>query len=99
MVFGGVGITRFLGLVYVYACRFRESIEPLTWNVDRLQGETIYERFGEPGLPSIFTRSYLMRALAKVGDFETAFARGEESVRLSELTDYPLSQALSLEGL
>ena len=42
----------FLGLAYVYACRFRESIELLRWNIDRLQGEAIYERFGEPGLPA-----------------------------------------------
>jgi class 3 adenylate cyclase/tetratricopeptide (TPR) repeat protein len=95
----------FVGLVYVYACRFRESLEPLTWNVERLRGELMYERLsamsamGEPGLPAIFTRSYLMRALAEVGDFEAALARGDEAVRLSELTDYPFSQALCLEAL
>jgi tetratricopeptide (TPR) repeat protein len=95
----------FVGLVYVYACRFRESIEPLTWNVERLKGGNMYERLsamsakGEAGLPSIFNRSYLMRSLAEVGDFEAALARGEEAVRLSELTDYPFSQALCLEGL
>jgi class 3 adenylate cyclase/tetratricopeptide (TPR) repeat protein len=89
----------FVGLVYVYANRFRESVEPLSWNVDRLQGEILYERFGEPGLPAIFNRSYLMRALAELGEFEAAVARGNECVRLSESTDYPLSQALCFEGL
>jgi class 3 adenylate cyclase/tetratricopeptide (TPR) repeat protein len=89
----------FVGLVYVYASRFRDSIEPLSWNVDQLQGAVVYERFGEPGLPAIFNRSYLMRALAELGEFETAGARGSECVRLSELSDYPLSQALSMEGL
>src|SRR5439155_11931510 len=34
----------FLGLAYVYACRFREAIEAFSWNVDRLQGEAIDER-------------------------------------------------------
>jgi tetratricopeptide (TPR) repeat protein len=94
----------FVGLVYVYACRFRESVEPLTWNVERLQGEIMFERLshsamGEPGLPAIFTRSYLMRSLAEVGNFEAALARGDEGVRLSELADYPFSRALCLEGL
>jgi tetratricopeptide (TPR) repeat protein len=95
----------FVGLVYVYACRFRESVEPFTWNVERLQGEMMYERLsamsamGEPGLPAIFTRSYLMRALTELGDFDAALARGDEAVRLSEFTDYPFSQALCLEGL
>ena len=89
----------FLGLAYVYACRFRESIEALSWNVDRLQDESIYERFGEPGLPAVFSRSYLMRALAEVGDFEQGLARGDEAVRLSESTDLPFSRASSLEGL
>jgi hypothetical protein len=64
----------FVGLVYVYTSRFQESIEPLSWNVERLQGEIVHERFGEPGLPAIFTRSYLMRALTELGDFETAVA-------------------------
>jgi tetratricopeptide (TPR) repeat protein len=89
----------FLGLAYVFACRFRESIEALSWNVDRLRRESIYERFGEPSLPAVFSRSYLMRALAEVGDFEEGLARGDEAVRLLESTDLPFSFASSLEGL
>ena len=89
----------FLGLGYVYASRYQESREPLRWNVDQLRGEMIYERFGEPGLPSIFSRSYLIRALAETGDFDEALARGDEAVRLAELTDFPLALANSLEGL
>ncbi|HTE86004.1 MAG TPA: AAA family ATPase, partial [Dehalococcoidia bacterium] len=89
----------FLGLAYVYACRFRESIKAFRWNVDRLRGESIYERFGEPGLPAVFSRSYLMRALAEVCDFEEGLARGDEAVRLLESTDLLFSLASSLEGL
>jgi class 3 adenylate cyclase/tetratricopeptide (TPR) repeat protein len=95
----------FVGLVYVYACRFRECVAPFSWNVERLRGEMMYERLsamsanGEAGLPAIFNRSYLMRALADLGDFDAALARGGEAIRLSELTDYPFSQALCLEGL
>jgi tetratricopeptide (TPR) repeat protein len=89
----------FLGLAYVYACRYREAIPLLSWNVDRLQGELAYERFGDPGLPAVFSRSYLMRALAEMGRFEEAQARGEEAVRLSESADLPFSLASALEGL
>ena len=89
----------FLGLAYVYACRFRESIQLLSWNIDRLQGEAVYERFGEPGLPAVFSRSYLVRALADLGRFAEGLARGDEAVRLSESTDLPFSLASSLEGL
>lgn len=89
----------FLGLAYVYACRFRESIALLDWNVDRLQGESNYERFGEPGLPAVFSRSYLMKALAEVGGFEDGLARGDEAVRLSESSELPFTLASALEGL
>src|SRR5262249_9355165 len=75
----------FLGLAYVYAARFRESIAPLTWNVDRLRGETVYERLGEPGLPAVHSRSYLMRSLAELGEFDEGLALGNEAVRLAEL--------------
>jgi tetratricopeptide (TPR) repeat protein len=89
----------FLGLAYVYACRFHESIEALSWNVVRLSGRIIYERFGEPGLPAVFSRSYLIRALADVGRFADAFARGAEAIRLSESSNLPFSFASSLEGM
>jgi len=89
----------FLGLAYVYACRFRESIGLLSWSIDQLQGEAVYERFGEPGLPAVFSRSYLIRALADLGHFAEGFARGDEALRLSESTDLPFSLASSLEGL
>ncbi len=89
----------FLGLAYVYACRFHESVDLLGWNVDRLEGELNYERFGEPGLPAVFSRSYLMRALAEMGRFTEGLTRGDEAVRLSESTDLPLPLASSLEGL
>jgi class 3 adenylate cyclase/tetratricopeptide (TPR) repeat protein len=89
----------FLGLAYVCACRWRESIPLLNWNIDRLTGTLATERFGEPGLPSVFTRSYLLRALAEVGQFDDALTRGEEAVRLSESTDLPMCLASALEGL
>jgi class 3 adenylate cyclase/tetratricopeptide (TPR) repeat protein len=89
----------FLGLAYVYACRWRESIALLNWNVGRLTGALAFERFGEPGPPAVFSRSYLLRALAEVGQFEEALSQGQEAVRLSESTDFPMCLASTLEGL
>ncbi|MFN8634994.1 MAG: AAA family ATPase [Chloroflexota bacterium] len=89
----------FLGLADVYACRYAESIERLSWNVERLRGALAFERFGEPGLPAVFSRSYLLRALAELGRFDEALARGEEAVTLAESSELPLSRASALEGL
>jgi len=89
----------FLGLAYVYACRWRESIALLNWNVGRLTGALAFERFGEPGPPAVFSRSYLLRALAEMGQFEEALAQGQEAVRLSESIDFPMCLASALEGL
>jgi tetratricopeptide (TPR) repeat protein len=89
----------FLGLAYVYACRWRDSIALLNWNVERLGGALAFERFGEPGPPAVFSRSYLLRALAEVGQFEEALSQGQEAVRLSESTDFPMCLASTLEGL
>ena len=89
----------FLGLAYVYACRWRESIALLNWNVERLGGALAFERFGEPGPPAVFSRSYLLRALAEVGQFDEGLTQGEEAIRLSESTDFPMCLASTLEGL
>jgi tetratricopeptide (TPR) repeat protein len=89
----------FLGLAYVYACRWRESIPLLTWNAERLTGALASEWFGEPARPAVVSRSYLLRALAEVGQFDDGVAQGEEAVRLSEPTDMSLSDASALEGL
>ena len=89
----------FLGLNYLYVCRYQESIAALTWNMEALSGDQVYERLGEPGLPAVFSRSYLVRALAEVGQFSEGVVRGDEAVQLSEATDLLFSLGSALEGL
>ena len=89
----------FLGLSYLYVCRYQESIAALTWNMEALSGAQVYERLGEPGLPAVISRSYLLRALAEVGQFSEGVVRGDEAVQLSEATDPLFSLASALEGL
>jgi class 3 adenylate cyclase/tetratricopeptide (TPR) repeat protein/DNA-binding XRE family transcriptional regulator len=89
----------FLGLAYVCACRWRESVALLSWNSGRLTGALAFERFGEPGLTAVFSRSYLLRALAEIGQFDEALTQGEEAIRLSESTDLAMCLASTLEGL
>jgi class 3 adenylate cyclase/tetratricopeptide (TPR) repeat protein len=89
----------FVGLTYLYVCRYRDAIEALQWNVETLVGDPLWDRLGEPGLPAVFSRSYLLRALAEVGELDEGIIRGEEAIRFSEIADIPFSLGSALEGL
>jgi tetratricopeptide (TPR) repeat protein len=88
-----------LGLTYLFVCRYREAIECLSWNVTMLRDQYAYERFNEPGLQSVFSRSYLLRALGEVGAFEQGAARAEEALHLAVSADLPFTLASALEGI
>jgi len=88
-----------LGLTYLCVCDYRQSIVFLSWNVDALQGDMAYERFTEPGLQSVFSRSYLLRALAEVGEFDEGVVRAEEALGLATSADLPFTLASGLEGI
>jgi predicted ATPase/class 3 adenylate cyclase len=88
-----------LGLTYLYVCDYRPSIDLLSWNVDALQGARAYERFNEPALPAVTSRSYLLRALAEVGEFDRGAARADEARKLAVSADHPFTLASALEGI
>jgi len=88
-----------LGLTYLYVCDYLRSIDFLSWNVDVLHGARAYERFNEPGLPAVFSRSYLLRALAEVGEFDRGAARADEALHLAVSADHPFTLAGALEGI
>src|SRR5262249_37027206 len=64
-----------------------------------LQGELAYERFTEPGLPAVFSRSYLLRSLAEVGEFDQGVARADEAMSLATSADLPFTLGSGLEGI
>jgi tetratricopeptide (TPR) repeat protein len=68
-------------------------------NVETLVGEWLYERFGEAGLPSVFSRAYLVRSLAELGDFAEGSARGAEAVRIAETVEQPFTLSHAYFGV
>ena len=51
--------------------------------VDALQGELLYERFGEPSVLSVHARAWLAMALADVGRAGDGIALAEDAVRIA----------------
>ena len=57
----------YLGQVYHSLGDYRQAVECLAKNVACLHGALLQERFGLPGLASVFSRSHLVRCLAECG--------------------------------
>ncbi|MBI3329284.1 MAG: tetratricopeptide repeat protein, partial [Nitrospinae bacterium] len=86
-----------LGEAYHALGDYRRAMEFLRRNVEVLEGDLIRERFsrlGFAGLPSVYSRAYLVRCLAELGEFGEGIARGEEGVRIAEAVD----QSVDLVG-
>ena len=74
----------YLGQAYYSFGDYPRAIDVLRWNVESLQGELLYERFGLPGLLSVYSRSWLVACLAELGVFTEGIAKGEEEIRIAE---------------
>jgi tetratricopeptide (TPR) repeat protein len=88
-----------LGQVCLAVGDYRRAAEVLRKNVVALEGEPIRERFGLPGLASVLSRTFLVRALAELGEFAEGRARGEEGLRIAEAVDHPFSLTQAYAGL
>ncbi|HYN19944.1 MAG TPA: tetratricopeptide repeat protein, partial [Thermoanaerobaculia bacterium] len=78
-----------LGQAYRARGDYRRAIDALRWNVAALAGDLIRERFGQAGLPSVLSRTWLARCLAEQGEFAEGTAFAEEAVRIAETADHP----------
>jgi class 3 adenylate cyclase/tetratricopeptide (TPR) repeat protein len=76
-----------------------QAIAFLTRNVELLEGDLIYERFGLAGLASVLSRYSLACTLAEQGVFAEAMTCGEEGVRIAEAVDHPFSLVLACFGI
>jgi tetratricopeptide (TPR) repeat protein len=89
--------TFFLGLPYLSLGDYQQEAQYHRRNVEALQGQwrqaprSLLERFGEPGLPSVFCRAYLAWGLAELGAFVEGLARGEEAIQIAETVDQPFT--------
>jgi len=73
-----------LGLVYFLQGDYRQAMDAHRRALALLEGEQRYERFGQPVLPAVRSRTQLSLCLAEVGAFAEGIAVGEEGLRIAE---------------
>jgi class 3 adenylate cyclase/tetratricopeptide (TPR) repeat protein len=84
--------------VYYALGNYPRAIAFARRNIVSLQGDLIHERFGMALLPSVYSRSVLVSALAELGEFTEASAYGEEGIRIAEAVDHPYSLVFACLG-
>jgi tetratricopeptide (TPR) repeat protein len=60
-----------------------------------VEGERRSERFGQPALPSVVSRTYLIWSLAECGEFADGIVRGDEVIQIAESVGHPYSRILA----
>jgi class 3 adenylate cyclase/tetratricopeptide (TPR) repeat protein len=88
-----------LGQAYHALGRYGAAVEFFSGMLRRLEGDMIISSFGSHGLPVVFARSWMTRALAEMGRFEEGLACGNEGLRLAEALDHPFSRYVANQGL
>ena len=92
--------TFFLGLPYLSLGDYRQTVHYHKKNAEILTGEWLHERFGEAGLPAVFSRAYLSWSLAELGEFSEGIVRGEEAIQIAETTvDQPFTLSHAYFGV
>jgi class 3 adenylate cyclase/tetratricopeptide (TPR) repeat protein len=88
-----------MGLLCHNLGEYRRALDFFRWNVTRLEGDLRYERFGLFGLPSVFSRSFLARSLAELGEFPEGIMVGDEAIHLAEAAAQPFSRVYAYLGI
>jgi tetratricopeptide (TPR) repeat protein len=70
---------------------FRRSAVLLRRNLDALQGDVQYQRFGMAGFPAGVSRQILTLCLAEMGDFNEAARISEEAIQFAEQVSQPFT--------
>jgi tetratricopeptide (TPR) repeat protein len=80
-----------LGLVSFSQGDYRQAMDAHRRALAVLEGEQCYERFGQPVLPAVRSRTQLSLCLAEVGAFAEGRAVGEAGLRIAEAVQHPTS--------
>jgi class 3 adenylate cyclase/tetratricopeptide (TPR) repeat protein len=88
-----------LGRAYDSLGEYRRAADFFRQNVAALVGEQRQQRFGQPGLPSVLSRAWLVLCLGELGAFHEGEAHGEEAIRIAEAVDHPFSLATAYYGV
>ena len=94
-----VGANLYLGTACVCLGELRRGEEHLGKTLRLLDGDLARERFGLHGFPAAIACSYLAWALADLGDFRAAIARGHQGVEIAETVQHKYSLAFACWGL
>jgi tetratricopeptide (TPR) repeat protein len=89
----------YLGMVYFFQGDYRQAMAACRRAVAALEGERRYERFGQPVLPAVQSRTFLSRCLAEVGAFAEGIAVGEAGLRIAEAFNHPVSLVTAYRGV
>jgi tetratricopeptide (TPR) repeat protein len=79
----------FLGEAYYVLGDYRQAMDVLRQNVMSIQGELLWDRFGQIVPVAGGSRNRLVFCLAEVGAFAEGSAHGAEGMRIVEASDYP----------
>jgi len=90
----------FLGCPYLSLGDYRQAVHYHRQSVETLTGEWLHERFGEAGLLSVLSRTWLDWSLAELGEFTEGIVCGEEAVQIAETTvDQPCTLSHAYFGV
>jgi class 3 adenylate cyclase len=88
-----------MGLLYHALGEYPIAVEFFKFNIDRLSGEQLNERFGLFGLASVFSRTFQGYCFAELGKFAEGISIAEEGVRIATATDHPYSRVYAHLGM
>ena len=87
-----------LGQIYHSLGEYERAAAILTQNVRALDGELRRQTFGLAGLPSVFSRTWLVLCLAEQGAFDDADAYADEAVAIGTGEDHAFSLVVAHVG-
>jgi tetratricopeptide (TPR) repeat protein len=88
-----------LGLVYYFQGAYRQAMDAHRRALAVLEGEQRDERFGQPVLPAVRSRTFLSHCLAELGAFAEGRAIGEEGLHIAEVAQYPANLVTAYRGI
>ena len=83
----------YLGHAYHGSGNYPKAVEYLGRNVELLEGEHAFERFGLSGLPYVVSCSWTVDSLAELGEFDRGLGYALRGTRVAETAGHPYSLA------